>query len=155
MKLTATSSLVALSQVLAVVALQPTSPQVQLFQDWMDAFAANDFEAVGAALADNLAWEMLPQSLNQPKQDKAGFLNFASSLRGQFATFNFTASLIAEQHGRLVHMTEPAGITLEGREYHNQIINTVDVKLIDGKYKITTMQEFVDSLYSSQWITTT
>ncbi|KAH7103747.1 hypothetical protein BKA62DRAFT_828453 [Auriculariales sp. MPI-PUGE-AT-0066] len=136
----------------ARLASSSPSPQVQLFRELTTAFEVNDIVALNATLADDLVWTMLPKSLELPQRDKTEFLDFFRDFRGQFATFQFPANLTAEQPGRVVHFTEPSGTTIDGREYHNQIINTVDIEFFNGQPKIVAMQEFVDSLYTSQWL---
>ncbi|KAI0263038.1 hypothetical protein BC834DRAFT_971586 [Gloeopeniophorella convolvens] len=130
------------------------SAQLRTVQQWYDAVAAWDFDALGALLADTYEHRTLPASARDPPKNKAQGLTLARTVAAaldhlalQYEVFQWSEGPgHVWVHSRLYSKAPGA----QGIEFNNEsvfIFTFGTGAAAGGQLQIATIQEFVDTKF--------
>ncbi|KAI0073652.1 hypothetical protein K474DRAFT_1666367 [Panus rudis PR-1116 ss-1] len=128
----------------------PTHPsaQVQTVLRWLEALSDGDIETLNELLAPEFESRMGPESVKKPANSKEASLEFLKALNKQlFTEMSFDIHEIIEGEGRVVVHLTTDGKTITNHPYKHKLIQIHHLKSEGGKLQITSVFEFMDSLY--------
>ncbi|KDQ10953.1 hypothetical protein BOTBODRAFT_35726 [Botryobasidium botryosum FD-172 SS1] len=125
------------------------SPRLQAALDWLHAFDKRDIAALNNIVTDSFTHQTLPISLGQEVVGKEAFSKHVEGLSAQFADFETTETDVIEGPQKIFILAKSTSTSKSGAPFTHEY---GVIFSFDGE-KISSIKEYVDSLYIQRFFT--
>ncbi|CAL1717439.1 unnamed protein product [Somion occarium] len=128
------------------------SSKIQVALDWLTAVALGDIHKLASLFTDDFVHSVYPPTLNLPSRNKQQWLEYNKVALTFFKDYTTEVKEIVEGRRTVVLHTTSSAVSSTGALYNNEYVIFVHLtEDANGVYRIMSIKEFIDTLYSAEF----